>query len=364
MQVRTKIALCVSVFAAVVAAAAALLLWNTNRTTYNQHRTAYAYQQLAGYLQLSGEVRGMLTDVHKDIFHGSGEMSMDLTQLEVRIGQIVDRILISQNSEKQLATETASQTNADIRLSLLQNEFASTFDDLRHMARLLEEGDRQGAMTVLETRVEPRINGPISGLMAAGVVDDRAELSKAVQDIAQVNRIAHHAAVGATVLGIVLTGLVTLFVALRLKRSLNELGTGVQRFADGELEHRMPVTGQDEFALLAQRFNIMAAQLRHQREALEEARSTLELRVEERTEELKAANEELRSRDAQRRQFFADIGHELRTPITAVRGEAEVALRAKRDHAEIYRGALTRVIGISDQLTRFVNDIFLIAREQ
>ena len=47
-----------------------------------------------------------------------------------------------------------------------------------------------------------------------------------------------------------------------------------------------------------------------------------------------------------------------------MRGEAEIALRVRQDRQETYRAALSQIIGIADQLTRFVNDIFLVAREQ
>ena len=49
--------------------------------------------------------------------------------------------------------------------------------------------------------------------------------------------------------------------------------------------------------------------------------------VEERTEELRQANESLQQIDETRRGFFADISHELRTPLTIIRGEGEIVLR-------------------------------------
>jgi len=72
----------------------------------------------------------------------------------------------------------------------------------------------------------------------------------------------------------------------------------------------------------------------------------------------------LTERDRLRRQFFADIGHELRTPVTAIRGEAEVALRAKTDVETARKNALNTIVSLSEQLTEGVSDLFLIAREQ
>jgi two-component system, OmpR family, sensor kinase len=65
--------------------------------------------------------------------------------------------------------------------------------------------------------------------------------------------------------------------------------------------------------------------------------------------------------DRQRR-FAADASHELRTPVTVIGGEAEVALsRADRPAAEL-REALTVIRGEARRLGRVVDDLFLLAR--
>jgi heavy metal sensor kinase len=63
----------------------------------------------------------------------------------------------------------------------------------------------------------------------------------------------------------------------------------------------------------------------------------------------------------QQRRFMADASHELRTPISIVRGEAEVALTRTRS-AEELRDALTIIQKESEQLSSIVNDLFLLAR--
>lgn len=65
---------------------------------------------------------------------------------------------------------------------------------------------------------------------------------------------------------------------------------------------------------------------------------------------------------AQQRRFMADASHELRTPTSIVRTEAEVTLaRPHRTEAE-YRASLGVVQDASRRLTRIVDDIFLLAR--
>lgn len=63
----------------------------------------------------------------------------------------------------------------------------------------------------------------------------------------------------------------------------------------------------------------------------------------------------------QQRRFMADASHELRTPISIVRGEAEVALTRPRSVEEL-RDALSIIQQQSVQLTSVVDDLFLLAR--
>lgn len=83
-----------------------------------------------------------------------------------------------------------------------------------------------------------------------------------------------------------------------------------------------------------------------------------------RTQELSAAHATLQSLDQRRRQLFADLGHELRTPATAIRGEAEIALRGGDKPVDEYRQTLARIVGGVDQLTRVIQDLLLIARAE
>lgn len=61
------------------------------------------------------------------------------------------------------------------------------------------------------------------------------------------------------------------------------------------------------------------------------------------------------------RRFSADVAHELRTPLCAMRGECELLL--SRPHSsEDYREALERFAEQFDRLNRLANDLLLLAR--
>ncbi len=59
--------------------------------------------------------------------------------------------------------------------------------------------------------------------------------------------------------------------------------------------------------------------------------------------------------------FTADVSHELRLPITAIKGEAEVALERERNLEE-YQKILSSIIEEMDRLTRMINRLLLLTR--
>lgn len=63
----------------------------------------------------------------------------------------------------------------------------------------------------------------------------------------------------------------------------------------------------------------------------------------------------------QLRQFTADAAHELRTPIAALRGNAEVALTRRAAPHEL-RTVLAESIDVYDHLSRIADDLLLLAR--
>jgi signal transduction histidine kinase len=154
----------------------------------------------------------------------------------------------------------------------------------------------------------------------------------------------------------------TVYFGRALRRPLDALAAGAQALQQGQLQHRIDLTGRDEFAEVARSMNAMADELEQHRVREAQQRHLLEATVRERTLDLHRANESLQRTDVRRRQLLADISHELRTPTTAIRGEAEVTLRGEDKPPCEYREALRRIVDTSRQLGSVIDDLLAMAR--
>ncbi|GKS97145.1 HAMP domain-containing sensor histidine kinase [Acidovorax sp. SUPP2825] len=171
-------------------------------------------------------------------------------------------------------------------------------------------------------------------------------------------------AITLVIVTLAVAALLALHLNRRLQRPLDRLLAGTRALQAGALDHRVATGSKDEFDRVAQHFNAMAAELQQHRAHADAARRELEDAVEARTHELSVAHETLQRVDQRRRQLFADLGHELRTPATAIRGEAEIAMRGGDRPAQEYRQTLERIVGGVDQLTKVIHDLLLIARTE
>lgn len=154
----------------------------------------------------------------------------------------------------------------------------------------------------------------------------------------------------------------TVYFARALRRPIDELVHGAHMLRQGQLHHRVPLDEVDEFSDVARSMNAMAAELEKHQQQETKHRQRLETEVRERTSALHEANKSLQQTDTRRRQLLADISHELRTPTTAIRGEAEITLRGGEHPAQQYREALQRIVATSRQLGSVIDDLLAMAR--
>lgn len=146
--------------------------------------------------------------------------------------------------------------------------------------------------------------------------------------------------VGAGVLLAVLGAVGGYFLARRLLRPVREASRAAAQMSRGDLSIRLPA-GSDEFGVLAASFNQLATNLESEMSDLEAGQ-------------------------ARERRFVADVTHELRTPVSALVGEASL-LKARLEadpsgcSAEVVRLA-ELVTGDIARLRQLVDDLLEISR--
>jgi signal transduction histidine kinase len=122
------------------------------------------------------------------------------------------------------------------------------------------------------------------------------------------------------------------------RRRLQALESAAERLGGGDLTARAPEHGADEIARVARAFNTMAA-------------------------ELSARDEALRTSDRLRRQMVADVSHELKTPLTSMRGYVETLRIPDIALSQEQRGQyLDTIERETRRLERIVQDLLDIAR--
>ena len=148
------------------------------------------------------------------------------------------------------------------------------------------------------------------------------DLSGEIDEVNDALRIAAGVSIGV----LILASLLAWVVAGRVLAPLRLLRDTARSIGESDLTRRIPVEGDDELADLARTFNEML-------DRLEDA-------------------------FASQKSFISDAGHELRTPITIIRGHLELMGDDPRERRE----TLELVTDELDRMGRLVNDLLLLAK--
>lgn len=121
--------------------------------------------------------------------------------------------------------------------------------------------------------------------------------------------------------------LLSFFFSRSVIAPVHAMSNATQRIAEGRYDERLQVTGEDELANLASRFNQMA--------------------------------EKLNEVESMRRRLIGDVSHELRTPLTAIKGSMEGLMDGVLPANE---ETFQQIHAEADRLNRLVDDLQELSR--
>lgn len=129
---------------------------------------------------------------------------------------------------------------------------------------------------------------------------------------------------------------ISIIVAILLARSaykpVSRVTEAVEKVAQGDYDHEIPVEGPKELRNLAVRFNEMTSRVRESQQQL--------------------------------RHFVADVSHQLRTPLTSIRGFAQAMLDGTADDEESRQKAARVIDDESKRMIRQVEELLELSRMQ
>jgi two-component system NtrC family sensor kinase len=201
-----------------------------------------------------------------------------------------------------------------------------------------------------------------------GVLDVQMSLSSADATLAR----ARHQTFLLLLGGVVLVGVVLALVLYRgVHVPTRMLRSGTRALADGDLDYRIEMHRTDELGALARSFNRMAENLRQADAELRSWSSTLEERVQRKTEELEEVSRQMIQveKSASLGKMAATVAHEINNPLSGILTTAKLLERKvnrllpEGDERERVLENLDLIRSESTRCGNIVRDLLTYARE-
>jgi signal transduction histidine kinase len=141
--------------------------------------------------------------------------------------------------------------------------------------------------------------------------------------------------------------IIFIFLYLRtdkITEPITELTDAIKKLGYGDYNIYIDEHGKDEVAILSKEFINMRDKIKEQIETIEsEKRKVFKL-------------------EKGRREFFNSVTHELKTPLTAISGYAELLLTGMVQDEDFYKRAIERIYSESDRLHKLVLELIDVSK--
>lgn len=143
---------------------------------------------------------------------------------------------------------------------------------------------------------------------------------------------------------IMFLGVVNIFLK-KIIRPLNILAAEIKRVENGDYRAVDIKCGKDELGIVIKNFNSMTKEIKDKLDTINEEKQKIEILAKT------------------QKQFFDNVTHELKTPLTAISGYAQL-LETKFENEEFRKRAITRISLESDRLHKLVYEVITISKKR
>jgi signal transduction histidine kinase len=205
--------------------------------------------------------------------------------------------------------------------TVLPDSLNSNSDLVKHWAQVSErqQGEKVTSDGTIMYLAQPIVRGKTHGVFVVGF--------STAHEYCKVDEVIF-VAIHVTIVVIAVASVLAWVVAGRVLSPLRLLTETAYAITESDLTRRIPVQGKDEIAELTITFNEML--------------------------------DRLQAAFSSQRDFINDAGHELRTPITIIRGHLELL----GDDPQERRETIELVTDELDRMSRFVDDLLLLAKAE
>jgi two-component system phosphate regulon sensor histidine kinase PhoR len=236
------------------------------------------------------------------------KISQRLRSNIILAGEVFGKAMIGgDNAYIQRETKELSK-NLNLRITVINKQGKVLADSERAASSMENHGDRPEFIEAVEKGLgeSTRFSHTLGYSMkyVAVRVSDGGEVFGVVRiavpltEVQLEQRQLYKAAITGAVAAICIAGIIAYVVARGISRPIRQMKEVADAIAKGRFDKRTMIRGEDELAELAQSLNVMS-------------------------EELKQKIERLKYLDNVRTDFVANVSHELKTPLTSIRGFVE-----------------------------------------
>ena len=352
-MVRSRLLVVFALVAALALTQSLFVWWAAASAAHHAERSVVATRMLAEYLALSANkqrlkvwfAQRMLTGDDDPQARQRLESAMQVSVVELRRLAIAPGAPPGESADIELVASNVAMLQAALAASERLQAGLAPDRQWRTVMRAFDELAGRDMRELLRTAV--------SRVEAAS----RAESAAQAAVLARV-RLAN---LLLAVLVVLVAGLSVVYFLRRIDRPVARLGQLSAALAAGDFTARSGLVGNDEFTHIGILLDSMAARLAEAQARSRGLQERLGTLVSERTRAVSQAYQSVLALEAGRRQFFAELSHELRTPVTVIRGEADLALRARAGWPESAE-ALQRITAAAAELGARVQDLLDAAR--